>query len=168
MISLLENLPLTRFDNFRNNVAILEGAVGPFVRKKRKKGSEKMRMNEEENENEITMNVAERLPELDEEGVSMALSHQQLAWCHGFMDNHKDGQMFYSESCGVHLQRVNENESRCVAIVDHSHCYAALAMMALSFEKAGIGLQVDPYTVVMPYEPRDEKEVPHETGVEVA
>ena len=121
-----------------------------------------------ENENEITMNVAERLPELDEEEVSMALSHQQLAWCHGFMNNHKDGQMFYLESCGVHLQRVNETESRCVALVDHPYCYATLAMMALSFEKAGIDLQVDPYTVVIPHEPRDEKEVPHETGVEVA
>ena len=168
MISLLENLPLMRSNNFRNNVAILEGAVGPFVGKKRKKGSEKMRMNEEENENEITMNVAERLPELDEEEVSMALSHQQLAWCHGFMNNHKDGQMFYLESCGVHLQRVNETESRCVALVDHPYCYATLAMMTLSFEKAGIDLQVDPYTVVIPHEPRDEKEVPHETGVEVA
>jgi hypothetical protein len=41
MISLLENLPLIGFNNFRNNVAILEGAEGPFVRKKRKKGSEK-------------------------------------------------------------------------------------------------------------------------------
>ena len=168
MIRLSENLPILRLYNFRNNVAILEGARGPFVRKKRKKGSEKMRMNEEENENEITMNVAERLPELDEEEVSMALSHQQLAWCHGFMNNHKDGQMFYLESCGVHLQRVNETESRCVALVDHPYCYATLAMMALSFEKAGIDLQVDPYTVVIPHEPRDEKEVPHETGVEVA
>ena len=127
-----------------------------------------MRMKGEENENEITMNVVERLPELDEEGVGIALSHQQLAWCHGFMDNHKDGQMFYMEWCGVHLQRVNETESRCVAIVDHSYCYASLAMMALSFEKAGIDLQVDPYTVVIPYEPRSEEEVPHETGVEVA
>ena len=139
------------------------------------KECDKMQRNEKEDENEMRRNenVACRLPELDEEGVSMALSHQQLAWCHGFMDNHKDGQMFYIESCGVHLQRVNETESRCVAIVDHSYCYAALAMMALSFEKAGIDLQVDPYTVVMPYEPRDEKEVdeeedPHETGVEVA
>jgi hypothetical protein len=98
----------------------------------------------------------------------MALSHQQLAWCHGFMDNHKDGQMFYLKSCGVHLQRVNETESRCVALVDHPYCYATLAMMTLSFEKAGIDLQVDPYAVVMPYEPRDEEEVPHEAGVEVA
>ena len=132
------------------------------------KGSEKMQKKGKENDNEITMNVAERLPELDEEEVSMALSHQQLAWCHGFMNNHKDGQMFYLESCGVHLQRVNETESRCVALVDHPYCYATLAMMTLSFEKAGIDLQVDPYTVVITHEPRDEKEVPHETGVEVA
>ena len=101
----------------------------------------------------------ERLPELDEEHASMALSHQQLSWCHGFMDNHKDGQMFYLEWCGIHLQRVNEAASRCVAVVDHPYCYSSLAMMALSFEKAGIDLQVDPYTVVIPYEPRDEEEV---------
>ena len=114
-------------------------------------------------------NVAERLPELDEVDAINAVSHQQLSWAHGFMDNHKDGQTYFLKDCGVHLQRVNETESRCVAIVDHSYCYASLAMMALSFEKAGIGLQVDPYTVVIPYEPRDEKEAPHETtGVEVA
>lgn len=104
--------------------------------------------------------VVERLPELDEESVGMAQSHQQLAWCHGFMDNHKDGQMFYMESHGVHLQRVNETESRCVAIVDHTYCYATLALLVISFEKAGINLQVDPYTVVTPYEPRDEEEGP--------
>jgi len=74
------------------------------------------------------------------------------------MDNHKDGQMFYMESHGVHLQRVNETESRCVAIVDHTYCYATLALLVISFEKAGINLQVDPYTVVTPYEPRDEEE----------
>ena len=128
-------------------------------------------MSEFDDEKEdVTMNelVACRLPELDEEHASMALSHRHLAWCHGFMENHKDGQMFYMESCGLHLQRVNETASRCVAVVDHPYCYSTLAMMTLSFEKAGIDLQVDPYTVVIPYEPRAEEEVPHEAGVEVA
>ena len=83
------------------------------------------------------------------------------------MDNLKDGQMFDVNSCGIHLQRINETTSRCVAVVDHPYCYSTLAMMALSFEKAGIALQVDPYTVVIPYDPRDEEEVPHEAGVEV-
>ena len=54
---------------------------------------------------------------------------------------------------------INETTSRCVAVVDHPYCYSSLAMMALSFEKAGVDLQVDPYTVVIPYEPRDEEEV---------
>jgi len=128
-------------------------------------------MNEEVTMNE---NVTDRLPKLDEEHASMALSHQQLSWCHGFMDNHKDGQMFFVESCGIHLQRVNETASRCVAVVDHPYCYSTLAMLTISFEKAGIDLQVDPYTVVIPYEPRDEEEAPHEAeeapheaGVEV-
>ena len=129
-------------------------------------------MSEFDDEKEdVTMNelVACRLPELDEEHASMALSHSSLAWCHGFMENHKDGQMFYMESCGLHLQRVNETASRCVAVVDHSYCYSTLAMITLSFEKAGIDLQVDPYTVVIPYEPSGEEEAPHphEAGVEV-
>lgn len=110
--------------------------------------------------------VAERLPELDEEAVGTAQSHHQLAWCHGFMDNHKDGQMLYMDSHGVHLQRVNETESRCVAIVDHTYCYTTLAMLVISFEKAGVNLQIDPYTVVTPYEPRDEEEGPPQPPVD--
>ena len=112
--------------------------------------------------------VAERLPNLDKEDANFSLSHQQLAWCHGFMDNHKDGQTFYMESCGVHLQRVNESTTRCIAIVDHPYCYAALAMMWRTFERAGIVLQVDPYTVTTSHEPREEQEqIDEATGVEV-
>ena len=118
-----------------------------------------MQRKEDENMNEITMNVIGRLPEVDDENERLALDHKQLAWCHSFMDNHRDGEAFYVNSCGIHLQRINETTSRCVAIVDHSYCYASLAMLAISFEKAGIDLQVDPYTVVTPYEPRDEEEV---------
>ena len=113
--------------------------------------------------------VAERLPNLDEEDVSVALSHQQLAWCHGFMDNYKDGQTFYMKSHGIHLQRVNETDARCIAIVDHPLCYEALAILWRSFERSGIVLQVDPYTVTIPHEPREKQEHLEEAaGVEVA
>ena len=112
--------------------------------------------------------VAERLPNLDEEGASVALSHQQLAWCHGFMDNYKDGQTFYMKSHGIHLQRVNETDARCIAIVDHPLCYEALAILWRSFERSGIVLQVDPYTVTIPHEPQEEEEATEKTtGVEV-
>ena len=113
--------------------------------------------------------VAERLPNLDEEDVSVALSHQQLAWCHGFMDNYKDGQPFYMKSHGIHLQRVNETDARCIAIVDHPLCYEDLAILWRSFERSGIVLQVDPYTVTIPHEPQEEEEAREEAaGVEVA
>jgi len=112
--------------------------------------------------------VTDRLPNLDEEDASVALSHQQLAWCHGFMDNHKDGQTFYMKSHGIHLQRVNETDARCIAIVDHPLCYEALAILWRSFERSGIVLQVDPYTVTIPHEPREEEEATEEAaGVEV-
>jgi hypothetical protein len=112
--------------------------------------------------------VAERLPNLDEEDVRSALSHQQLAWCHGFMDHYKDGQTFYMKEHGIHLQRVNETDARCIAIVDHPLCYEALAILWRSFERSGIVLQVDPYTVTIPHEPREKQEhIEEAAGVEV-
>ena len=136
------------------------------------KGDEKMTLIEmEKYDNTPIINekpVAERLPNLDEEGASVALSHQQLAWCHGFMDNYKDGQTFYMKSHGIHLQRVNETDTRCIAIVDHPLCYEALAILWRSFERSGIVLQVDPYTVTIPHEPREKQEhIEEAAGVEV-
>ena len=136
------------------------------------KGDEKMTLIEmEKYDNTPIINekpVAERLPTLDEEDVSVALSHQQLAWCHGFMDNYKDGQTFYMKSHGIHLQRVNETDARCIAIINNPLCYEALAILWRSFERAGIVLQVDPYTVTIPHEPQEEEEATEEAaGVEV-
>ena len=114
--------------------------------------------------------VADRLPELDEADANNAVSHQQLSWAHGFMDNHLDGEMLYMKT-GVHLQKVTEDEARCIAVVDHSYCLASLAMVVLAFERAGVELQVDPYTVVIPYKPREEgdtEEAVEDVGVEVA
>ncbi|MCH1511650.1 MAG: hypothetical protein L7S54_03585, partial [Candidatus Thalassarchaeaceae archaeon] len=73
------------------------------------------------------------------------------------------------EQSGVFIQRVTEETVRCVAVVDHSFCYSSLAWMRASFEAAGIEVQVDPYTVVIPYVPEDEEPEPQVTmGVEVA
>ena len=127
-----------------------------------------MQIKEEENDNEVKTTVADRLPELNEEDANNAVSHQQLSWAHGFMDNHKDGQMHYIKDYGVHLQKVTEEEARCVAVVDHPYCLSSLAMVALAFERAGVELQVDPYTVVIPYEPREEADTEEVAGVEVA
>tara|TARA_B100000029_G_scaffold135270_2_gene129678 strand:+ start:2528 stop:2923 length:396 start_codon:yes stop_codon:yes gene_type:complete len=116
-----------------------------------------MQRNTEECEIEKTTTVVERIPDLNDADAENAVSHHQLSWTHGFMNSHKDGQTTYLESCGVHLQKVTESVARCVAVVDHPYCFGTLGMMMLSFERAGIEIQVDPYTVVIPYDDEPEE-----------
>ena len=123
-----------------------------------------MRMNEEENENEETMNVTDKLPELDEEGTSTALENTR--WAAGFVGAPLG--TIYNDA-GVDLQVVSTRTVRCLAVADHPYCFRTLAMMALSFETAGVELEVDPYTVVRPLPPDEEQreEEPEDAGLEV-
>ena len=61
---------------------------------------------------------------------------------------------------------------RCLAVADHPYCYRALAMMALSFETAGVNLEVEPYTIIRPLPPEEEGDEQgpedEDTGMEVA
>ena len=123
-----------------------------------------MRMNEEENENEETMNVTDKLPELDEEGTSTAW--ETTRWAAGFVGAPLG--TIYNDA-GVDLQVVSTRTVRCLAVADHPYCFRTLAMMALSFETAGVELEVDPYTVVRPLPPDEEQreEEPEDAGLEV-
>lgn len=123
-----------------------------------------MRMNEEENENEEAMNVTDKLPELDEEGTSTALENTR--WAAGFVGAPLGA--IYNDA-GVDLQVVSTRTVRCLAVADHPYCFRTLAMMALSFETAGVELEVDPYTVVRPLPPDEEQreEEPEDAGLEV-
>ena len=112
-----------------------------------------MRMNEEENENEETMNVTDKLPDLDEGGTSTALENTR--WAAGFVGAPLGA--IYNDA-GVDLQVVSTRTVRCLAVADHPYCFRTLAMMALSFETAGVELEVDPYTVVRPLPPEEERE----------
>jgi len=140
-----------------------------------RKGSEKVRMKEEESENETTMKgemmngVSSRIPTISEERLEVASKHENLHWAHGWMAGHRDGLYHAFNEDGLTLQRVSEKAVRCIAVVDHSYCYATLGFMTAIFEAAGIEMQIDPYTVTVPYEPREEEEIPTPTiGVEVA
>ena len=115
----------------------------------------------------IGKTVIERLPELSEVDANNAVGHTNLAWVHGFMKNHVDGQTHFTKSVGMHLQKVNDSIVRCIAIVDHPYCFDGLAMAKISFEKAGIEFQIDPFTVIIPYEPMEMEEVVDEPGLEV-
>jgi len=130
-------------------------------------GSEKMSMNEEENMEEMTMNVSERLPDLDEGDTSTAL--QNVNWAAGFVGTPPGA--IYNDT-GVDLQVVATRTVRCLAVADHPYCYRTLAMMALSFETAGVKFEVEPYTIIRPLPPEEEQNEreseDEDTGMEVA
>ena len=137
-----------------------------------KKGDKNMTMIQtEKNDNENTkiMAVSERFPVLDDEAVAYAISNENMAYLLGRMEG-RDGQYWYDSSAGITLQRVNAKTLRALTVVDDETPYRVLAMIKMTCNKLGIELQVDPYTVVVPYEPAEETEAPpvEEPGVEVA
>jgi len=118
-------------------------------------------------EEETTMNVTGKLPELDEEEASTAL--ENVRWAAGFVGAPQGA--IYNDA-GVDLQVVATRTVRCLAVADHPYCYRALAMMALSFETAGVNLEVEPYTIIRPLPPEEEQDEQgpddEDTGMEVA
>ena len=126
-----------------------------------------MTMNEEENMDEMKMNVTDRLPELDEEDTSTAL--ENIRWAAGFVGTPQG--VIYNDA-GVDLQVVATRTVRCLAVADPPYCYRTLAMMALSFETAGVNLEVEPYTIIRPLPPEEEGDEQgpedEDTGMEVA
>jgi hypothetical protein len=137
-----------------------------------KKGDKNMTMIQtEKNDNENTkiMAVSERFPVLDDEAVAYAISNENMAYLLGRMEG-RDGQYWYDSSAGITLQRVNAKTLRALTVVDDETPYRVLAMIKMTCNQLGIELQVDPYAVVMAYEPAEETEAPpvEEPGLEVA
>ena len=96
-------------------------------------------------------NVEESLPMLDEVDYETAVSHGCLSWAHGFMQNWAVGQTHWLGSVGLHLQKIDEKVVRCIAVVDHPFSFAALAMQKVTFKMANMKMEIDPYTIVIPY-----------------
>ena len=137
-----------------------------------KKGDKNMTMiqtQKNDNENPKMMAVSERFPILDDEAVAYAISNENMAYLLGRMEG-RDGQYWYDSSAGITLQRVNAKTLRTLTVVDDETPYRVLAMIKMTCNKLGIELQVDPYAVVVPYEPAEETEAPpvEEPGLEVA
>mgnify|MGYP006094040515 CR=1 FL=1 len=68
---------------------------------------------------------------------------------------------------GIDLQVVSKQIVRCIAVVDHPYCWETLALLLVTFEEAGINLEIDPYTVVRPYVPDSKADTPPEQEVGV-
>ena len=126
-----------------------------------------MQENTERKVIESTTNVTDRLPELDEEDTSTAL--ENIRWAAGFVGAPQG--VIYNDA-GVDLQVVATRTVRCLAVADHPYCYRTLAMMALSFETAGVNLEVEPYTIIRTLPPEEEQDEQgsgdEDTGMEVA
>lgn len=125
---------------------------------------------EEMEENNKTMTISERLPTLNEKSVTYALSNGNMSYLLDHIQQCLDGQYWCAENTGITLQRVNEKTLRVITLYDHKTPYRVLAMMKMTCNKIGINLQIDPYAVVMPYEPEEDVGAPpvEEPGPEVA
>ena len=121
-------------------------------------------------ENNKTMTISERLPTLNENSVTYALSNGNMSYLLDHIQQCLDGQYWCAENTGITLQRVNEKTLRVITLYDHKTPYRVLAMMKMTCNKIGINLQIDPYAVVMPYEPEEDVSAPpvEEPGPEVA
>jgi len=130
----------------------------------------KENMNERNNEQPTTkvLPIRKNFPELSDNEVEHAKSHNSLSWAHSFMIENKTGHTKWLGDVGVHLQKVDDDVVRCIGVVSHTWCFTALSMLNLTFETANIRLELEPYTLVIPYTPVEETPVEEEPGLEVA
>lgn len=116
--------------------------------------------------NAVTCNS---LPKLEKDDHNFAISHESLSWVHRFMQVHNSGQATWLNNKGLHLQKVNENVVRCIAVVDDPFCFISLSMIKLSFETANMEVELAPYTLAMACIPAEDEESCEDVpGLEVA
>lgn len=120
-------------------------------------------VNEEEGEghrekqtNAATVSV--RLPELNKEDKEFATTQEKLEWVEFWMSWYMPGQLQTMEDGGIILQKVDDSTVRCVSVVDHPFCYLTLSLVSTSFERRGVSLEIDPYTIVTPYTPPEDRD----------
>ena len=116
--------------------------------------------------------VNSRMPSLSEEDIAWAGEHMNRQWAHGMMAGLIGGQVHWFGSDGIMMQKVDDGTVRILSMIDHEWCFRQVAYMRATFEAVSVEVELDPYTVLMPYvEPAEAEQVdaPGEpSGVEVA
>ena len=116
--------------------------------------------------------INSRLPSLSEEDLSWAREHERRQWAHGWMASLIKGQVNWFGSDGILIQKVDDDTIRILSATDHEWCFRGVAYMRAAFEAVSVEVQLDPYTVLMPYSEPDETERveqnAHSPGGEVA
>jgi hypothetical protein len=105
-----------------------------------------------------TISIADRLPELSNEAFVDASEEDSVEWAQGMLQHYSPGSIHEMPSSGITLQIISEDTARCISIYDHGYCLFMLRMMIQTFEHAGLTLEVDPHTVLRPYEAPEEQE----------
>ena len=106
--------------------------------------------------------IVEMLPELEEEALLDASQEDSIEWAQGMLKHYDPGSIHDMPKYGITLQIISEGTARCISVFDHPYCMLMLQMMRTSFDHADLTLEVDPYTVLRPYETPEEQDSEHE------
>ena len=116
--------------------------------------------------------VNSRIPSLSDEDLEWVREHERLQWAHGWMSALADGEAHSFSSDGILIQKVDNSTMRIISVTDHEWCFRGVAYMRATFEAVSVEVQLDPYTVLMPYDETSEAEQVklsgESPGVEVA
>ena len=119
-----------------------------------------------DSDNDNPTSITDRLPSLSEKETRIALLEDNLEWARQLLASLL-GKVHQSN--GVYLQRVSESEVRCVGLVDHYHAWESLSSMKATLSAEGASMQMEPYTILIPYTEEEESVDSHEepTGMEI-
>ena len=109
-----------------------------------------------------TIRIADRLPELSDDAVQDASKEDSVGWAQGMLNHYVSGALHDMPDYGITLQIVSDDTARCICVFDHGYCLFMLRMMIQTFEHAGLTLELDPHTVLRPYESSDDQGAEHE------
>ena len=110
-----------------------------------------------------TTRIADMLPELPDEAIQDASQDDSVEWAQDMLEHYPPGAIHEMPDYGITLQIVSGKTARCISVYDHGYCMFMLHMVITTFKQAGLTLEVDPHTVLRPYEAPEEQESEHVT-----
>ena len=111
-----------------------------------------------------TIKIVDRLPDLPDDAIQDASKEHNVGWVQGMFNHYDLGDLHDMPDFGITLQIVSDDTARCISVFDHGYCLFMLRMMIQTFKHAGLILEVDPHTVLRPYEVPVEREIEQRGG----
>ena len=99
------------------------------------------------NDQKKTQEISKSIPELDESDKEIATCEESKNWAKNTTKFYCNGYVLPTKN-GIGLQVIDEKIVRCISVVRDENTLRLLSMLRLTFESAGIELQIDPFAVV--------------------